>query len=237
MIRIHIWHRYFGVTAAVFVFILSVTGLLLSRTEQLVLDEHFVTQNWLLGLYQIGHNPVTSYAIQDGLVSHSGENLYLNANLIASGVHDLLGAISLQHDMVIATRERLLLFNSEGELVDEISTFTGLPERPLGLALSTNGAPVLRGTQTHWLGSEDLLEWLPLHTAAPVWSQPVHTPAATFTAITQHDRSQQIHWERVLLDLHSGRLFGAAGQWIMELAAVALIVLSLSGFWLWLKRR
>jgi uncharacterized iron-regulated membrane protein len=43
--------------------------------------------------------------------------------------------------------------------------------------------------------------------------------------------------ERLLLDLHSGRIFGAAGPWIFDIAALLLILLSLSGTWIWIKRR
>jgi len=41
----------------------------------------------------------------------------------------------------------------------------------------------------------------------------------------------------VILDLHSGRFFGQLGPWVFDAAAVLLILLSLSGTWIWLKRR
>jgi uncharacterized iron-regulated membrane protein len=43
--------------------------------------------------------------------------------------------------------------------------------------------------------------------------------------------------ERVILDLHSGRFFGKLGPWLFDIAALLLILLSLSGAWIWLKRR
>lgn len=47
------WHRYFGVAIALFVILLSVTGMLLNHTVQLALDKRYVQSNWLLGWYGI----------------------------------------------------------------------------------------------------------------------------------------------------------------------------------------
>jgi uncharacterized iron-regulated membrane protein len=41
--------------------------------------------------------------------------------------------------------------------------------------------------------------------------------------------------ERVLLDVHSGRIFGRYGPLAMDLAALALAVLALSGIWIYLR--
>ena len=41
----------------------------------------------------------------------------------------------------------------------------------------------------------------------------------------------------VLLDLHSGRLFGAQGELVMDLAAICLLILAASGIWLFFLRQ
>ena len=41
----------------------------------------------------------------------------------------------------------------------------------------------------------------------------------------------------MLLDLHSGRIFGEYGVYLMDAAAVALLWLSGSGLWVWWQRR
>jgi hypothetical protein len=45
-----------------------------------------------------------------------------------------------------------------------------------------------------------------------------------------------ISWQRLLLDLHSGRWFGAYGVWLVDLAAVILLFLALSGCWIWFSK-
>jgi uncharacterized iron-regulated membrane protein len=56
-------------------------------------------------------------------------------------------------------------------------------------------------------------------------------------ALQNHYRSEVLPLERLLLDLHSGRFFGSAGPWIMDAAAVLLVLLALSGTWIWLRRK
>jgi uncharacterized iron-regulated membrane protein len=41
----------------------------------------------------------------------------------------------------------------------------------------------------------------------------------------------------VILDLHSGRLFGRIGVWLFDIAAILLILLALSGTLIWMKRK
>jgi len=50
-------------------------------------------------------------------------------------------------------------------------------------------------------------------------------------------RNQTISWQRVVLDMHSGRWFGPLGPWIVDLAALVLLFLACSGFWIWYSRR
>ena len=43
--------------------------------------------------------------------------------------------------------------------------------------------------------------------------------------------------EQIVLDLHSGRLFGNIGVLVMDLVAILLIILSITGFIAWNSNR
>ena len=55
--------------------------------------------------------------------------------------------------------------------------------------------------------------------------------------ITNWRRGSGLPVERVLLDLHSGRIFGKPGVYVVDAAAILFLVLAASGVWLWGKRR
>ena len=46
-----------------------------------------------------------------------------------------------------------------------------------------------------------------------------------------------LNWQRLLQDLHAGRLFGLAGQLLMDLAALLLVVLAFTGVIIWSRGR
>ena len=42
--------------------------------------------------------------------------------------------------------------------------------------------------------------------------------------------------DKVVLDIHTGRFFGSAGEWLMDIAAIALLLLSASGLYMWYRK-
>ncbi|HSH28473.1 MAG TPA: PepSY domain-containing protein, partial [Thiohalobacter sp.] len=69
------------------------------------------------------------------------------------------------------------------------------------------------------------------------WAQTDTLPAELYEELVEHYRGEVLPLERVLLDLHSGRIFGRHGYLVMDVAAVLLIALALSGSLIWLRRR
>jgi len=84
--------------------------------------------------------------------------------------------------------------------------------------------------------SSDALSWQRAARDAFVWSSPADLSPderERFAGMLQPGISVQ----RLLLDLHSGRIAGRSGPLVMDLIAVFLGVLSLSGAWLFFKRK
>jgi uncharacterized iron-regulated membrane protein len=48
---------------------------------------------------------------------------------------------------------------------------------------------------------------------------------------------QEIQWERVLLDLLSGRILPGVGRYLADITALALLYMCFSGIVLWTRRR
>jgi uncharacterized iron-regulated membrane protein len=66
------------------------------------------------------------------------------------------------------------------------------------------------------------------------WSKPM-----SLDPIYQEKLSQRFQpslpLERVMLDIHSGRILGSYGPIVMDVVAIVLSVLSLSGVWIYLR--
>jgi len=125
---LYIWHRYMGLAAALFVIVLTITGLALNHTEELGLDSSTVQSNTLLDWYGI-HAPdiKTGYRAGAHYVTEVGDNIYWDTAEIP-GVHSpLIGVVENSGLLIIAVEGRLLLFTAEGELVEQLGSAAGVP--------------------------------------------------------------------------------------------------------------
>ncbi len=237
MAKLHIWHRYVGVSAALFVIVLSITGLVLNFNDRLGLDQKHIANQWLLEHYSIGDYPVTSFKLGSHIVSKASEFVYIDGHYTLNLRKKLVGAIKLQNGILLASDSSLLLIDSGGQIIEEIGKYSGLPENPLGIAISSDGHPVIRGINTYWKGSRELTAWQPLQGPHPKWVAPTEVPDPVNEMIQLHARSHEISYERVLLDLHSGRLLSSYGQNVMSAAAMLLLVLAITGLIMWIRKK
>lgn len=234
---LYLWHRYTGLICAVLVLLLAVTGLLLQHGKRLALNESFVASPVLLNHYGITPNPVTSYKTPAHWISHAGEHLYLDGKPLPGEYGNILGAAETAFGYAVISEQRLILFDKEGQLIETLAVDTGLPEPALGIGSSPTAAIVMRGGKTYWLPDKDFITWTTYQGPHPVWANPEQTSPELLTVIQDYDVSHTISMERLLLDLHSGRLLGKYGFIVIDAAAIGLILLSCSGIWVWLQRR
>jgi uncharacterized iron-regulated membrane protein len=101
------------------------------------------------------------------------------------------------------------------------------------------GELVVRSAGQVWMADAQLLEWKQLEPAPDTssCSFPQEAPAALQKTILQQYSGKGLSLERLLLDAHSGRIFGPLGVIIYDLIALSLGSLALSGLVLWWRVR
>ncbi len=235
--KLHKWHRRIGLLAATFIIFLVITGIVLQHSDELGLPTKNLSSTWLLNYYGIKPNPITTYQLGNQTISHAGDYLYLSGNPITENIDNLFGAIRQNNQFIVATARSLLLIDLEGNLIDEITELDGLIEHPLGISKSDQGNIIIRGSTNYWEGNSDLVDWHEYDGPHPNWVASSITLPSLKQVIESHDMSQQISLERFLLDAHSGRVFGKYGVYVIDFAAILLLLLALTGIWLWSSRR
>lgn len=238
---LYVWHRYIGLSAALFVLILAVTGLLLNHTERFAFDSRHVQNNWLLDWYGIAAPAsYTSYALgSDDHVTLFGRHLYHNLHEIEGEYEQLIGALRVGDLLVVAVDREILLLMGDGELVERLGGSEGVPSGMRRLGLDNAGELVVEGGHAYYQPDADFIRWRHWEgdPAAVEWVEADTLPAGLHEALVQHYRGEVLPVERVLLDLHSGRIFGRHGYLVMDIAALLLIALAISGSLIWLRRR
>ena len=236
----YVWHRYMGVSAAIFVLVIAVTGLLLNHTEDFQFDSKHVQSDWVLDWYGIkAPRDMHSFLAGDRYVTLMGEHLYLNRREVEGSFQQLVGA-TLNKDMfVVAVSDSILLLSPRGELIDRLQRSDGIPAGILRIGSDAGGAVIVQTSLDRYQPDADFLHWSRWDNdpASVRWATPSPLDPKLKSALQHHFRGEVLPVERVILDLHSGRFFGQLGPWVFDAAAVLLILLSLSGTWIWLKRR
>ncbi len=230
------WHRRLGVVAALIVLLVSVTGLLLNHTAELKFGSLSVRQGWLLSHYGMSPPEAVSYQVGNLWISGDERNsLYWDGEPLASCQGELKGALAVASQQglhkIVACAGELLVFTESGELVERIGSSYGLPQ-PVDSIGSCGEAICLRSGDQILLADLQRLHWRPVDGRQVEWVQSRQSPAPLQQKLLRAQGSA-LSWERVLLDLHSGRILGQVGVWIVDLAALLLLFLALSGFWLW----
>lgn len=230
-------HRSLGALASVFVLFMVLSGMLINHADGLGLDQRHVSNPYLLELYGINApGNIRSFRLDEDWVSLAGSQLYFN-ELDVTTVAGGIGAVVNEQWIIVAGRDELLLLDQMGRLVERISWQQAGVVESIGVA--GNGRLAVKTTAGLWLTDQELLAWQRADgDHEPVqWSSPSPAPEALQQAIVRHYRGERLNLERVLLDFHSGRVFGPVGLLVYDLLALAIAFLALSGLVLWFRNR
>lgn len=231
------WHLYSGMAAALLVVALALSGIALNHGHALGLDRRFVTATWILDAYGLPAPRMHAFELPHGTLVQAGEQLYLDEQRWPDVEQPLIGAFATDELVLLAEPRALWLLTASGELIEKSPPPPELRGEMLRLGATAEGAPVIAGATQRWVGDPWQGTWRPLPDATAVrWSAAQPVPAQRREALRRAYHARSITFERVLLDLHSGRVLGAAGPWLMDAAALALILQVISGIWLWGRR-
>jgi len=139
--------------------------------------------------------------------------------------------------VVIVAGGSPVLFTVDGELVEKMDNVAGVPTGIQAIGLSAQGLLAVKTARGVYLADENLLEWVRADGPEINWSSTHATEPALLKSLQNAYRGSGLPMERIMLDLHSGRILGRAGVYIMDAAAIGFLVLAASGVWLWVRRR
>ena len=235
----YIWHRYLGIASAFFLLILSVTGILLNHTEALQLNQKMISSKIILDWYDIKAANISAYSTGNKTIAMLDGQLFLDEKKIAGHYEQLISAIASNDLILIITQPDILLITPAGEIVERLKSTAYKLNQTTRSGTDSDGHIILDTPNGLLSPDADFIQWhrWDEQPQTITWAAATQPDAAYSKRLQQQYRSSIIPLERLLLDLHSGRIIGAIGPWIMDTAAILLILLSLSGSWMCLKRR
>lgn len=229
------WHRRIGITATLFVITLVTTGILLNHVDDLALDKVTVKSRWLMAHYGLAPEAApVGVDIGGEWVTWVDGTVYV-AEGGGQPLATLIGAARSPSFVVAASTDRILLMTPDGELVETIDRYL-LPGRINAIGLAESGDVVVRTGTERFASNISLSAWTPLGERAVFWSTVQEPPESVREAALQRFRGVGMPLDRVLLDIHSGHIFGFWGALIVDLAAALFLVLAATGIVVTLRR-
>jgi hypothetical protein len=237
------WHRKLGIIAAFFIIFLSLSGVALKHTPSRSLAHKQISNTWLLNHYGIAP-PEDIRFYQNGSLIVTNNLVWLDEKLLLESSVGVIsaGAMSIKISsetsekvFVIASQNQLYIYNNQGEMLDQLGVEAGIPEGIEALNIHDNIVTV-KASSEYYQSDSDFLDWQVIYPLIePTWIMAHSVSAQKEQQATLAYRSQFLTLERIVLDAHSGRILGLAGVLFMDAVAILLILLSLSGVYIWIR--
>jgi len=225
------FHRYTGLSSALIIIMSAITGIVLNHSDELSLDKRFVVSSKLLDWYGIKASSANQgFAIQQQWLSQLNTHVYLDDKFLLDSPQPLVGIIYTADYRVIAFSNRLVLVSQQAEIIEEIS-FDNLQ----ALGKNNDGGIFIKTAAGLQISTDDLLTWQASQATKIHWSTALTLPTTLQQHLQQQSRQNTLPYERVLLDIHSGRFFGQYGIYVIDFMAILFILLVISGLWIWLR--
>ncbi len=234
---IHKWHRKIGIFAATFLLLLIGTGIVINHSEQIGFNTSYIKQNWLLDWYNIDiDSEPFSFAAGSIRVTQIGNRLYVNDKEIANNIEQLIGLQMINGYFVIAYDHSLLLITKSAEAIEILSGEEGVPSGMKRVGIAADGQLVIEAAHGFYVVDLDELQWHEQNSMQADWSLQSDVPEDVLNILKDKYRGTGLSYERVLLDVHSGRIMGQWGVYFVDAIALLLAFIGLSGIWMWFKR-
>ncbi len=226
------FHRYTGLSVAIIIVMLAVTGIVLNHTDDLKLDSHYVKSEAILDWYGIeSSESKIAFTSRNHWVIQTENQIYLESQPILKKPDTLVGVVSTDSFILLGFTNGLILISTEGDVIEQI-------KKPLTkIAIDSSNTIFIKSKDRILSSNDTLLSWQEITKKTPEWSNPSNPPASLMQGINILSRNNILPYERVLLDIHSGRFFGPYGVLMVDIAGILFILLAVSGCWIWLRHR
>ncbi|WP_371376452.1 PepSY-associated TM helix domain-containing protein [Thalassotalea aquiviva] len=231
-------HRLLGIWLAVFLIFLALSGIFINHANSLKLDKTGVSWSWLHDHYGIkSPQKFQTYPLHEQAPAYVlDQQVWWQGTLLLDAQAGIKGIELWAPFILIASEERLYIFNQAGELVDILDALSQLPTNITHLAVRDHTI-YLNTTDGVFASYDEMYSWQSVETEQQVaWPIAGAVDEQLKPQLAKQFKSKLLTWERVILDLHSGRFFGDIGVLLMDMVAILIIILSATGVYMWVRQ-
>lgn len=219
-------HRWIGVLASLWLLVLASTGLLLQHSKDWGLEKKHITNSSLLKAYGIGKK-YKAFKHGDQLLQQVDKQLIQNQKITIKLSENITAAIYQSPNWVITTKSQILWINQVGQIAQSMDEIDGLPLPLLDLGLTGNQLIIKTNDGNFLLNTLEKINTMPVN-----WSHETEDEKLKHNSIQQISHNY-VSYQQAIFDLHAGI---TTPSLLNDIAAIALILLSLSGVFLFFRK-
>lgn len=232
------WHRRAGLFAFLFMGWLGLSGILINQSPSWGYDTDRIYWSWVMWLYSLEPAPpTTGFQASDHWMAVTPEGTVLDANPVVPPIKLPLGLVAGpiegQALIFIADAQHVAVLTEDGARYDELRApilpLTSI--RRIGSLPTQPGSLVVQDLDA-FASTDGGNSWSPVDPAQVQWSEAVELPATERERLLPFSRPF-VTLEHILVDAHSGAIFGRGGVYVINAVGVAAIWLAVSGVWMW----
>jgi hypothetical protein len=207
----------------------AVSGVLLNHARSLGLHEVKVDRRLFFRRDDAGKSdaPIRAFRAGDRWVVWLSRHLIVGGRSVASDVDAVVGARVTQSLLAVAARRELVLIGNDGRIIERISS-AALPGAVERLGTDKEGRIVIDTGNGLFRADAAFLTWEPASSTAD-WSRQSAAPPEIVRGAREAAYGQGGSLERLLVELHTGRIVGPWGIYLFDAAALCLLFLAGSG--------
>lgn len=234
------WHKRIGLFAFFFMGWLGTSGFLINQSASWGYDTVRIDWPWVMALYGLHPEPPqTGLSAGGHWLAVTSDYTLLDARPLPEPIQQPLGFVAGGNAdkplLFVATDSSLVLLTEDGQRYDELRS----PILPVStirrIGVTADGAVAVQDLDAY--RSDDSGDsWKTVDPAAVKWSTTEIIPEDVRTQLLPYSRPS-VSLEHVLVDAHSGRLFGNIGAWVINLVGFSALWLAISGTWMWWRIR
>ena len=235
------WHKRAGLFAFLFLGWLGLSGILLNEASDLNLNGVRVGWPWLMSIYGLHADPPSTALPAGGhWLAVAGDSTVLDGKPLAQPIDAPLGFVAAPEPgqtssqmLYVARTDSVVLLKPDGSRVDELR-MPPLPIeaiRRIGAVEGHAGSIAIQGGDTAYQSDDEGESWKPVSATAVQWSVRQPLPQDQRQRLLPFSRPS-VSVQQLLVDAHSGRLFGRFGTFFIDAVGLAALLLASSGVWM-----
>lgn len=232
------WHKRAGLFAFLFMGWLGLSGILINQSPSWGYDTDKVYWSWVMWLYGLEPEPPSTGLYANGhWLAVTPEGTALNGSVLTPPIKTPIGMVAAEADgeslLFVATPDTVSVVTLDGTRFDDMGSSV-LPVsaiRRIGRLEKVPGSVVIQDLDAY-LSTDGGLSWSLSNPNEVSWSEEVALPAAEMERLRPLSRPF-VTLEHVLVDAHSGAIFGRSGVYVINTVGLMAIWLAISGLWMW----